>query len=75
LVADGLTKILERGQMAGVLQGIGDDLLQGKGIRNFNYADEGESHLLANLKWALLGFEQLSGLKINYEKSELIGQK
>ena len=48
------------------------------GILSLQYADdtllflENNLEKTANLKWLLVCFEQLSGMKINYDKSDLL---
>lgn len=72
LITDGFSKIIQRGREAGVLKGIGANLREGQSIFNLNYADDTLIFLnLWNFKYA--GREKLSGLKINFEKEELIG--
>jgi hypothetical protein len=48
------------------------------GIINLQYADdtllflENNLEKASNLKWLLVCFEQMSGMKINYDKSDLL---
>jgi len=68
-----MTKAKEQGLVKGVVP----HLLPG-GITHLQYADdtvlmmEGDLSLVRNLKFLLYCFEWMSGLKINYHKSELI---
>lgn len=77
LAAEGLSKILHRGAAIGLFQGLGPLLPGGQLITHLQYTDDtlillhpNPESLLA-LKWALIAFEHLSGLKINYAKSDI----
>jgi hypothetical protein len=68
-----LTKASEAGHIAGVAP----HLIPG-GISHLQYADDtlilvqyNEQHI-SNLKFLLMCFEEMSGLKINYHKSEVM---
>jgi hypothetical protein len=76
-VADVFTRILMRaaghGQIRGLLQS-----LNGTGVISLQYADdtllllENNLAVTRNLKWMLSCFEQLSGMRINFHKCDLI---
>jgi hypothetical protein len=76
-VADGLDALLAKAREAGHIQGIVPHLIPG-GVSHLQYADDTiiliqNSQLgLTNLKFILACFELLSGLKINFHKSEVI---
>ena len=76
-VVDALDAILLKASVAGHIQGVIPHLIPG-GITHLQYADDTmimihKSDLaLANLKFLLICFELLSGLKINFHKSEVI---
>ena len=68
-----LDKAVEKNLIVGVL-----DSLIDKGISHIQYADDtiimtdGSDQSITNLKILLYCFEWLSGLKINYHKSEVL---
>ena len=76
IVADMLSILIGRAKDAGQVSGLVPHLVDG-GISILQYADDTiifMEHDLAkarNMKLALCLFEQLSGLKINFHKSEL----
>lgn len=76
IVADVLTTMIERAKNAGQLNGIVPQLVQ-DGLSILQYADdimlfmEHDLEKSKNLKLLLCAFEQLSGLKIYFHKSEL----
>jgi hypothetical protein len=76
LVADTLSKILNKAQSERYIKGISN--FNAINITHLQFADdtliflEVDDRSLATLKLLLVGFENLSGLKINYSKSELI---
>jgi hypothetical protein len=76
-VADALDAILTRARVAGHIQGVVPHLIPG-GVSHLYYADDTMILLqntklgLINLKFLLLCFELLSGLKTNFHKSEVI---
>jgi hypothetical protein len=76
IVADMLASIIERAEVHGQIEGVIPHLVGG-GLSILQYADDTilfMEHDLAkarNLKLILTAFEQLSGLKINFHKSEL----
>lgn len=77
LVADALNKVLSRTQTAGLISGLGLFPNNFK-ILNLHFADdtllflETKPTMIEHLKFLLLGFESLSGLKINFDKSALV---
>jgi hypothetical protein len=77
LVADVLNKILQKAKDAGFLQGLGDFPNFGN-VLNLHFADDtliflkADRRMINSLKWILLCFENLSGLKINFDKSEMV---
>jgi hypothetical protein len=76
-VADALDAILVRAREASHIQGVVPHLIPG-GVTHLQYADDtmiliqNSKEGLRNLKFILLCFEILSGLKINFHKSEVI---
>jgi Reverse transcriptase (RNA-dependent DNA polymerase) len=76
LVADVINIVLHNAQENGYIKGLGSkrDFL---GLINLHFADDTLLFLEANfryikdLKWILIGFEDISGLKINFEKYEM----
>jgi hypothetical protein len=76
IVADGLSAILNRAAERGVLQGVTPHLVDG-GLTHLQYADdtvlflENTQQNISNLKFLLCCFEEASGMKINYNKSEV----
>jgi hypothetical protein len=78
LVTDALCQLLIRGTELGLLQGLGPMLTNGKQVINFYYANDTIYFLPADPKcvetvvWILNAFEALSGIRINYSKTELI---
>ena len=77
LVVDVFTKILTKAANQGIISGLLTDLFEG-GIVSLQYADDTilflQNDLLqaAHFKWILACFEKLSGMKINYNKSDLL---
>jgi hypothetical protein len=72
-----LNKLLNNAQSLGYLKGLGNkDSF--KEILNLHFADdtllflEAKEYYIESLKWILIAFEDLSGLKINFEKSEMV---
>ena len=71
-----LAIIIERAKLAGQIEGVVPHLVDG-GLSILQYADdtiifmEHDIEKVKNLKLILSAFEQLSGLKINFHKSEL----
>lgn len=77
LVADSLTRMVHQAQQCGTIKGLVDDLIQ-NGVAILQYADDTImclKHCLnsaRNLKILLYIYEQMSGLKINFGKSEIV---
>jgi len=77
LVADVFTKILEKAAREQLITGLLTNVCEG-GIVSLQYADDtllflkNDLDKARNLKWLLVCFEHLSGLKINYDKSDLL---
>jgi hypothetical protein len=76
-MVDGLAAILSRARLMGHIQGVVPHLIPG-GVSHLQYADdtliliEPSDEGIANLKLLLLCFENMSGLKINFDKSEVM---
>jgi Reverse transcriptase (RNA-dependent DNA polymerase) len=76
LATDTLAKILNKAKEEGYLKSLAN--FNNQNIINLNYADDtllflqADLKMLEALKLILIGFENLTGLKINYTKSELI---
>jgi len=77
LVGDVLTRMLIKASNQGLIKGLLSDL-DGKGVVSLQYADDtilfstNDEQSLRNLKCTLVWFEKISGMRINYHKSELI---
>lgn len=77
LVADVFTKMLIKAARQGFISGLLPNVIEG-GVISLQYADdtllflENNPEKATTLKWLLICFEQLSGMKINYDKSELL---
>jgi len=69
--------MLQKGAEKGIIKGIAENFRVG-GIVSLQYADDTilfsriEEEYTRNLKSILIWFEQLSGMRINFHKSELI---
>lgn len=76
-IVDVFSKMMIKGTRAGIIRGLCPELIPG-GVVSLQYADdtllflENNEEMAINLKWTLTCFEQISGMKINYHKSELI---
>jgi hypothetical protein len=76
-VVDVLSRMLQKATRANLIKGLGEDLIEG-GVVSLQYADdtilfiEKEKTYARNLKWILTCFEMMSGMRINYHKSELV---
>jgi hypothetical protein len=70
--------MLIKGADVGLIRGLCSNLIPG-GVISLQYADdtllflEKEERVAVDFKWILTCFEQLSGMRINYHNSELIG--
>jgi len=77
LVVDVFTKMLIRAANHGIIRGLLPSMCDG-GIVSLQYADDAILFLQNDLtqachfKWSLACFENLSGMKINYNKSDLL---
>lgn len=77
LVGDALAHILNKEKMKGFIRGLVPHLVSG-GLTQLQYADhtilflEYDDQSITNLKFLLYCFEWLTGLKINYHKSEVL---
>jgi hypothetical protein len=75
MVVDALAAILDKAKVAAHIKGIVLHLVGGNGISLLQYADdtiimvEGSATDIMNLKFLLLCFQQMSGLRINFDKS------
>ena len=75
MVVDALASILDKAKVVGHIRGITPHLAGGSGVSILQYADdtiimvEGSETDISNLKFLLLCFQQMSGLKINFAKS------
>jgi hypothetical protein len=76
-VVDILSRILYKAVEVGLIKGLGNDITQG-GVISLQYVDDTilfvnkEETSARNLKWILTYFELMSGMIINYHKSELV---
>lgn len=77
LAADALAHSMNKARDKGLIKGVIPHLIEG-GITHLQYADdtiimtEGDPESIKNVKFLLYCFEWMSGLKINYHKSEVI---
>jgi hypothetical protein len=77
LAADALDHILTKAKEKDHIKGVVSNLVPG-GLTHLQYADDTvvmvdcDNASIANLKFPLYGFEWMSGLKINYHKSEVV---
>jgi hypothetical protein len=73
-VADALATIQRKGSQAGLIKGLIPKLVEGGGLTHLQYAGDtiiflkAEEQYIANVKFLLYFFENMSGLKINYQK-------
>jgi hypothetical protein len=76
-VAEALAAILDKAQAAGHIEGVILHIIPG-GVSHLQYADDTiimiqpEDLAIANLKFLLLCFENMSRLRINFHKSEVM---
>ena len=72
-----LAKKNSKGRIANVLKGLGPPCVNNRAITNCHYADdtilflEAQEHNVEAAWWAMLAFESLSGIKVNYDKTEM----
>jgi hypothetical protein len=77
-VVDVFSRMLVKRSNASLIRGLCSNLIPG-GVISLQYADdtllflENDRNVVVNFKWILTCFGQLSGMRINYHKSELIG--
>ena len=77
LVADVFTKMLKKAASQDLISGLLPNIIPG-GVVSLQYADdtilflENSAHKARNFKWFLSCFESLSGMKINFHKSDLM---
>jgi hypothetical protein len=75
---DVLVEILEKAKIFSHISGLVGHLIPIGGVTHLQYADdtmimiEGSELDIANLKFLLLCFETMSGLKINFDKREVV---
>ena len=78
LVTDALCQIIKIGVQAGYIEGLGPSLQDGYKITHCLYADDTLFFLKADVKvveavkWAMVAFEGLTGIRINLNKTELV---
>jgi hypothetical protein len=76
-IADVFTKILYKAARNNLISGLLPSVVPG-GVISLQYADdtilflEKDVEMARNLKWLLTCFEQMSGMRINYHKSDLL---
>jgi hypothetical protein len=76
-MVDALAAMISRASHTGHIHGVVRHLIPG-GVTHLQYADDTMILIdptdegIANLKLILLAFEDMSGLKINFNKSELV---
>jgi hypothetical protein len=69
--------MLVKGTNCGLIRGLCPNFILG-GVVSLQYADdtllflENDPQVALNLKWILTCFEQISGMRINFHKTELI---
>jgi hypothetical protein len=72
-----LSKMLQKAAEVDLIRGLGCDLIE-RGVISLQYADDTilfidkDIRHAKNLKWILNFFEAMSGMRVNYHKSELI---
>lgn len=77
LAADTLSKVFLKGRLANVIKGLGPPCIAHRAITNCHYADdtilflEAQEHNVEAAWWAMLAFESISGIKVNYDKTEM----
>jgi hypothetical protein len=69
---------MNRGTDLNLIQGLGPRLSNGHKCSHSLYADDtifflpANSGIIENVTWALVAFESLTGIKINYDKTEMV---
>jgi retron-type reverse transcriptase len=77
LVGDALAAMLDKARNVGHIRGLVQNLLEG-GITHLQYADDTviflsfEEQNLLHTKFIFFCFEKMSGLKINFQKSDVV---
>ena len=76
-VVEALATILDKARRTGHIRGVVSPLIPGGGVSHLQYADDmiimiEPVNQIANLKFILLCFESIAGLKINFHKSEVM---
>jgi hypothetical protein len=77
LMVDVVTRMLKKVSNNNLIKGLGEDLVDG-GVISLQYADDtilfvaNEGECARNMKWVLTCFELISGMRVNYQKSELV---
>ena len=77
LVGDAFTRMLDKAASAGLIKGVLQNFRMG-GIVSLQYADDtilfssAETNHIVSLKHVIMWFEQISGMRVNLHKSELI---
>jgi hypothetical protein len=75
---DALAEILEKAKIDGHISSVVGHLIPGGGVTHLQYADdtmimvEGSELDIINIEFLLLCFEEMSGLGINFDKSEVV---
>ncbi|KAE8821571.1 ABC transporter G family member 37 [Hordeum vulgare] len=78
MVVDALASILDKAKAAGHIHGVAAHLVKGNGVSLLQYANdtiimvEGSAADISNLKFLLLCFQQMSSLKIKFDKSKVM---
>lgn len=74
---DVFSKMLSKGSQAGLVRDLCPELIRGE-VMCLHYADdtllflENNTRVALSLKWILTCFKQISGMRINYNKSALV---
>lgn len=69
--------MLQKAASAGLIKGLATDMIE-QGVISLQYADDtiiflhSDKDMASNMRWILSHFEKMSGMRINYHKSELI---
>jgi mannosylglycoprotein endo-beta-mannosidase len=77
LVGDGLSRMLKRDVDRGLIKGLLEDFRSG-GIVSLQYADDtilfssAKESMVENIKCILMWYEQVSGMRISFHKSEIV---
>jgi hypothetical protein len=75
---DALAEILEKAKIVVHISGVVGHLIPGGGVTHLQYVDDtmimvvGSELDIIYLKFLLLCFEEMSGLRINFDKSEVV---